>query len=236
MVTRFPPEPNGYLHIGHAKSICLNFGIAAEFGGHVQSPVRRHQPRRTRSRSTSRRSRRTCAGSGFDWDEHLYFASDYFEQLYDWAVELIRKGKAYVDNLTDDEIREYRGTLTEPGPQQPVPRPLRRGEPRPVRPHAGRRVPGRRARAAREDRHGLAEHEHARPAALPHPARHPPPHRATPGASTRSTTAPTARRMRSRASRTRSARWSSRTTGRSTTGSWRHLPFPSRRGRSSSPG
>src|SRR5215510_12440138 len=90
VVTRFPPEPNGYLHIGHAKSICLNFGIAAENPGDVR-------------------------WLGFDWEDKLFYASDYFEQLYDFAVQLVRDGKAYVDSLTAEEIRSHRGTLTEPG-------------------------------------------------------------------------------------------------------------------------
>jgi glutaminyl-tRNA synthetase len=114
IVTRFPPEPNGYLHIGHAKSICLNFGVAAEFGGrcHLRfddtNPVKEEQEYIDAIQADVR-------WLGFDWGEHLYFASDYFEQLYEWAVHLIRAGKAYVDDLSADEIREHRGTLTEPG-------------------------------------------------------------------------------------------------------------------------
>ena len=114
---------------------------------------------------------------GFDWGEHLYFASDYFEQLYEWAVELIKAGKAYVDDLSADEIREHRGTFTEPGRDSPWrDRPAER-EPRPLRAHARRGVPRRRPRAAREDRHGRAQHQPARPRALPHPARRAPAHR-----------------------------------------------------------
>jgi len=118
VVTRFPPEPNGYLHIGHAKSICLNFGIAEEFGGrcHLRfddtNPVKEEQEYIDSIEADVR-------WLGFDWGEHLYHASDYFEQLYEWAVELIRAGKAYVDDLSADEIREYRGTLTEPGKESP---------------------------------------------------------------------------------------------------------------------
>ncbi len=118
VVTRFPPEPNGYLHIGHAKSICLNFGIAAEFSGrcHLRfddtNPVKEEQEYIDAIEAD-------LAWLGFDWGEHLYFASDYFEQLYEWAVHLIRTGKAYVDDLTAEEIREYRGTLTEPGRESP---------------------------------------------------------------------------------------------------------------------
>jgi glutaminyl-tRNA synthetase len=118
IVTRFPPEPNGYLHIGHAKSICLNFGIAREFGGrcHLRfddtNPTKEEQEYIDAIEADVR-------WLGFDWGEHLYHASDYFEQLYEWAVALIRAGKAYVDDLTADEIREHRGTLTEPGQNSP---------------------------------------------------------------------------------------------------------------------
>jgi glutaminyl-tRNA synthetase len=117
-VTRFPPEPNGYLHIGHAKSICLNFGIAGELGGrcHLRfddtNPLKEEQEYIDAIKADVR-------WLGFDWGEHLYFASDYFEQLYQWAVHLIRSGKAYVDDLTADEVREHRGTLTEPGIPSP---------------------------------------------------------------------------------------------------------------------
>jgi len=118
IVTRFPPEPNGYLHIGHAKSICLNFGVARDFGGHCNlrfddtNPVKEEQEYIDAIQSDIR-------WLGFDWGEHLYHASDYFEQLYEWAVHLIRNGDAYVDDLSADEIREYRGTLTEPGRNSP---------------------------------------------------------------------------------------------------------------------
>ena len=118
VVTRFPPEPNGYLHIGHAKSICLNFGIATEFGGrcHLRfddtNPVKEEQEYLDSIMADVR-------WLGFDWGEHLYHASDYFEQLYEWAVHLIEAGKAYVDDLSAEEIREHRGTLTEPGTPSP---------------------------------------------------------------------------------------------------------------------
>jgi glutaminyl-tRNA synthetase len=118
VVTRFPPEPNGYLHIGHAKSICLNFGVAREFGGrcHLRfddtNPTKEEQEYIDAIEADVR-------WLGFDWGEHLYHASDYFEQLYDWAVHLVGAGKAYVDDLSADEIREYRGTLTAPGRESP---------------------------------------------------------------------------------------------------------------------
>jgi len=118
IVTRFPPEPNGYLHIGHAKSICLNFGIAGEFGGRCNmrfddtNPMKEEQEYIDAIEADVR-------WLGFDWGEHLYFASDYFEQLYEWAVALIEAGKAYVDDLSADEIREHRGTFTEAGTASP---------------------------------------------------------------------------------------------------------------------
>ena len=118
IVTRFPPEPNGYLHIGHAKSICLNFGIAEEFGGrcHLRfddtNPLKEEQEYLDAIQADVR-------WLGFDWGDHLYHASDYFEQLYDWAIHLIRAGDAYVDDLSAEEIRAYRGTLTEPGRDSP---------------------------------------------------------------------------------------------------------------------
>jgi len=118
VVTRFPPEPNGYLHIGHAKSICLNFGIAAEFGGHCNlrfddtNPLKEEQEYLDAIEGDVR-------WLGFDWGDGLHHASDYFGQLYDWAIHLVRNGDAYVDDLSADEIREYRGTLTEPGRPSP---------------------------------------------------------------------------------------------------------------------
>ena len=118
VITRFPPEPNGYLHIGHAKSICLNFGVAAEFGGHCNfrfddtNPVKEEQ-------EYIESIQEDVHWLGFDWGQHLYFASDYFEQLYDWAVHFIETGKAYVDDLSPEEMREYRGTLTEAGKESP---------------------------------------------------------------------------------------------------------------------
>jgi glutaminyl-tRNA synthetase len=118
VATRFPPEPNGYLHIGHAKSICLNFGVARDFGGHCNLRFDDTNPVKEEQRYIDA-IQRDIHWLGYDWGEHLYHASDYFEQLYDWAVHLIRNGDAYVDDLSADEIREYRGTLTEPGRNSP---------------------------------------------------------------------------------------------------------------------
>ncbi len=118
IVTRFPPEPNGYLHIGHAKSICLNFGIANEFGGRCHLRFDDTNPEKEEQEYIDA-IEADVRWLGFDWGEHLYHASDYFEQLYAWAVHLVRAGKAYVDDLSADEIREHRGTLTEPGRNSP---------------------------------------------------------------------------------------------------------------------
>ncbi len=116
--TRFPPEPNGYLHIGHAKSICLNFGLAEEFGGLCNlrfddtNPIKEEE-------EYIRSIQEDVRWLGFDWEDRLYYASDYFDQLFEWAVKLVKDGKAYVDDLNADQIREYRGTLTKPGKESP---------------------------------------------------------------------------------------------------------------------
>ena len=116
--TRFPPEPNGYLHIGHAKSICLNFGLAQEFKGLCNLRFDDTNPLKEEEEYI-RSIQEDVRWLGFDWEDRLYFASDYFGQLYEWAVQLIQAGKAYVDDLNADEIREYRGTLTKPGKESP---------------------------------------------------------------------------------------------------------------------
>jgi glutaminyl-tRNA synthetase len=118
VVTRFPPEPNGYLHIGHAKSICLNFGIADECGGHCNLRYDDTNPTKE-SQEYIDAIERDVRWLGFDWGTHLYHASDYFERLYGWAEDLIRAGKAYVDDQSQDEMRAARGTLTEPGKNSP---------------------------------------------------------------------------------------------------------------------
>ena len=118
IVTRFPPEPNGYLHIGHAKAICLNFGIATEFGGQCHLRFDDTNPLKEEMEYI-RAIEEDVRWLGFDWGEHLYHASDYFEKLYTFGIELIEKGLAYVDDLSADEIREHRGTLTEPGAESP---------------------------------------------------------------------------------------------------------------------
>ena len=137
--TRFPPEPNGYLHIGHAKSICLNFGVAHEFGGRCNLRFDDTNPAKEDVEYVDA-IREDVRWLGFSWDDREYYASDYFEQLYACAVELIQKGMAYVDNLTAEEVREHRGTLTEPGRESP---------------HRNRPI------EENLDRHGVAQHQPA---------------------------------------------------------------------------
>ena len=118
VATRFPPEPNGYLHIGHAKSVCLNFGIAAQYKGTCNLRMDDTDP----SGETLEYVEsiiRDVKWLGFDWEDRLFYASDYYEQLYQYAVQLIKMGKAYVCDLSPDEIRDYRGTLTQPGKESP---------------------------------------------------------------------------------------------------------------------
>ncbi len=118
IVTRFPPEPNGYLHIGHAKSVCLNFGIGNEFGGRCHMRFDDTNPVKEEHEYIDA-IQEDVRWLGFDWGEHLYFASDHFDRLYQWAEHLINSGDAYIDDLSPDEIREHRGTLTEPGKNSP---------------------------------------------------------------------------------------------------------------------
>ena len=118
VTTRFPPEPNGYLHIGHAKSICLNFGIARDFGGRCHMRFDDTNPAKEETEYVES-IMSSVRWMGFDWGEHLHFASDYFQQLYDYAELLVTRGDAYVDSLSADDIRAYRGTLVEPGRDSP---------------------------------------------------------------------------------------------------------------------
>jgi glutaminyl-tRNA synthetase len=116
--TRFPPEPNGYLHIGHAKSICLNFGLAEEYGGLCNLRFDDTDPSKEKVEYVES-IKQDVRWLGFDWEDREYYASDYFEQLFEYAVQLIKKGKAYVDSLSADQVQEYRGTLTQPGKNSP---------------------------------------------------------------------------------------------------------------------
>ena len=116
--TRFPPEPNGYLHIGHAKSICLNFGIAKKYGGITNLRFDDTNPSKENTEYVES-IKRDVKWLGFDWDDRMFYASDHFDKLYEYAKKLIRLGKAYVDDLSSDEIREYRGTFNTPGKESP---------------------------------------------------------------------------------------------------------------------
>ena len=116
--TRFPPEPNGYLHIGHAKSICLNFGLAEEYRGFCNLRFDDTDPAKEEVEYVES-IKQDVRWLGFDWQDREYYASDYFEQLFEYAIQLIKKGKAYVDSLSSDQIREYRGSLTQPGKNSP---------------------------------------------------------------------------------------------------------------------
>ena len=118
VITRFPPEPNGYLHIGHAKSICLNFGLAKDYNG--QCHLRFDDTNPTKEEQEYIDSiKEDVRWLGFDWGENEFYASDYFDQLYEWAILLIKEGKAYVDDQTPEEMRKNRGTLKEPGVNSP---------------------------------------------------------------------------------------------------------------------
>ena len=220
VVTRFPPEPNGYLHIGHAKSICLNFGIAQEFGGrcHLRfddtNPTKEEQEYIDAIEADVR-------WLGFDWGEHLYHASDYFERLYGWAEELIRAGKAYVDDQSQEEMRAARGTLTEPGKNSPFrERSVEENLDLFRRMRAGEFPNGARVLRAKIDM--ASGNINLRDPVLYRilHATHPRTGDGR-GRSIRATTTRTASPTRSRASRIRSARSNSRITGRSTTGSSR---------------
>jgi glutaminyl-tRNA synthetase len=116
--TRFPPEPNGYLHIGHAKSIHLNFGLAKEFGGKCNLRFDDTNPSKEETEYVESIIR-DVRWLGGDWEDRLFYASDYFGQLYEWAVQLIQAGKAYVCDLSAEDVRKQRGTLTEPGQESP---------------------------------------------------------------------------------------------------------------------
>jgi glutaminyl-tRNA synthetase len=169
IATRFPPEPNGFPHIGHVKSICLNFGIAAEFGGRCNLRFDDTNPF-TEDIKYVDAIKNDVKWLGFEWDAELY-ASDYFGKLYDFGELLIKKGKAYVDSETDEEIREHRGTVTTPGTHSPYRDRSADENLDLLATHEGRRVSGRRPRAARQDRHVASEHDHARSAVAAHSSR-----------------------------------------------------------------
>ena len=173
--TRFPPEPNGYLHIGHAKSICLNYGLARQYGGKFNLRYDDTNPDQEEQEYVDS-IREDVRWLGGDWEDREFYASDYFDQLYEWAEKLIKDGNAYVCDLTAEEIAAT--SRRRQGRQgKPVSQSLRRREPRPVSAHEGGRVPRRHAHPAGQDRHELAEFQHARPGDVPHPARRAPAHR-----------------------------------------------------------
>jgi len=221
--TRFPPEPNGYLHIGHAKAISVDFGIATDFGGTCNlrfddtNPVKEEQEYVDNIMADIR-------WLGYDWDDRLFFASDYFEQLYGYAVTLIQKGKAFVCDLTADEMRAYRGTLTEPGKNSPYrDRSVDENLDLFARMRAGEFPDGTRTLRAKIDMAAgninmrdpvMYRIIHRCTGSSTRPITAP----ATIGASTRCTTSPTGRATRSRGSRTRCARSNTKTIARCTTG------------------
>ena len=216
IITRFPPEPNGYLHLGHAKSICLNFGLAQKYGGKTNLRYDDTNPTKEDTEYVDS-IKEDIQWLGFHWDKELY-ASDYFEQLYQWAEELIQRGLAYVDDQTQDEIRVNRGTVDKPG----IPSPWRD------------RTPEENLKLFREMRAGkYAEGEKVLRAKIDmaHPNmmfRDPLLYRIKSGASTRCTTIPTASATPSSTSPIPSAPWSSTCTVRCMTGSsrrWASIPL-----------
>ena len=138
--TRFPPEPNGYLHIGHCKALVIDFGTAERFGGICNLRMDDTNPAKEDTEYVDA-IKEDIHWLGFDWDDRFFYGSDYFEQTYEYAEELIKKGLAYVCELTPEQFREYRGDVSTPR-AQPLARPAHGGEPRPLPPHEGGRVPG----------------------------------------------------------------------------------------------
>ena len=167
VVTRFPPEPNGYLHIGHAKSICLNFGLAEEFGGKCHLRFDDTNPAKEEQEYIDA-IERDVRWLGFDWGKNLFFASDYFDRLYGWAQDLIRAGLAYVDDQSQDDMRAARGTLTEPGKNSPFrERSVEENLDLFARMKAGEFPNGARVLRAKIDM-AQRQHQPARPGALSH--------------------------------------------------------------------
>ncbi len=159
--TRFPPEPNGYLHIGHAKAFIIDFGIALDYGGKCNLRFDDTNPVKEETEYVDA-IMEDIRWIGYDWEDRLFYASDYFEQLYLYAVKLIEKGKAYVDDLSADEIREYRGTLTEPGKDSPYRNRTVEGNLDLFNRMRDGEFSDGHARPPREDRYGFRKHEHAR--------------------------------------------------------------------------
>ena len=155
--TRFPPEPNGYLHIGHCKALTIDFGTAEKFGGLCNLRMDDTNPTKEDTEYVDA-IQQDIHWLGFDWGDRFFYGSDYFEKDYEFAVELIKKGLAYVCDLTPEQFREFRGDIGKPA-----------GKPRPVRAHEKRRVPRGQPHAARKNRSCLRQLQYARPGHLPHP-------------------------------------------------------------------
>ena len=207
--TRFPPEPNGYLHLGHAKSICLNFGLAEHYGGACHLRFDDTNPEKEEQEYVDS-IRDAVKWLGFDWGPHGYFASDYFDFMYAAAEYLIESGNAYVDEQSAEEMRKNRGTLTEPGRPSPWrERPAAESLARFREMRDGKHADGSMVLRAKIDM--ASPNINLRDPAMP-------------GASIRCTPTRTRSRMRWSGSRTRSARWSSRTSVPSTTGCWANSP------------
>ena len=231
IVTRFPPEPNGYLHVGHAKSICLNFGLARDFQGKCNLRFDDTNPEKE-SEEFARSIQDDVQWLGFQWDGEVRWASDYFEQLYQYAVELIKQGKAYVEDLSAEEMREYRGTLTQPGKNSPYrERPVAENLDLFARMRAGEFSDGAKVLRAKIDMaSGNINMRDPAITASAAPTTFAP---ATSGASTRCTTTPTASRTRWKASPIPCARWNLQTTARFMTGCWTSCPCTATRSRPS---
>ena len=174
--TRFPPEPNGYLHIGHAKAICLDFGLPQEYGGFCNMRFDDTNPTKE-EREYMVSILEDVRWLGFDWGERLFHASDYFEQLYEFARQLIRDGKAYVDSLSAAQIREYRGTLTEPGRNSPYRDRTVEENLDLFEANEERGISQRRPRPPGAHRHGVRKPESSRSGHVPDPPCLPPAHR-----------------------------------------------------------
>ena len=216
--TRFPPEPNGYLHIGHAKSICLNFGLAENFGGTCNVRLDDTNPL-AESDEFVRSILEDVRWLGFDWGDRLFFASDYFQQIYDWAEQLVREGKAYVDDRGLEEIRSTRGNFYAIGEESPYrKRSVEENLDLLRRMKAGEFGDGERVLRAKIDM-SSSEPEHARSRHVSAPPRGLTTARATRGASIQCTIGLTGFAMPSKALRIPFARSSSKTTARFTTGS-----------------
>ena len=169
--TRFPPEPNGYLHIGHAKSILLNYGLAQEYHGKFNLRFDDTNPTKEKTEFVES-IKEDIKWLGADWEDRLYFASNYFDQMYECALKLIRKGKAFVCDLSADEIREYRGTLTEPGKNSPYrDRSIEENLELFENMKNGMYPDG--SKVLREDRYGFREYQYARSGHLPRGENHP---------------------------------------------------------------